>query len=189
MRASVAIALASCVLLGGSGLGQDSLAPRKLLCIIEKAAGVIYDDGAKAATPRAINFEEQHKRFVVTIRRIVRDQMHRDMCRANLAYWMPLLAEKGTFDPSDQPSLVGSADINKFKEYRYNIGRCFASDEATIKFFDRDYESRLASYDFRPQMFAGLPGEWLELRADNFEAGERLDAGPVVFTGKCQQID
>jgi hypothetical protein len=110
------------------------------------------------------------------------------MCRSNLEYWMAILAEKGTFDPSDKPNF---SDIKKFRDYRGNIRPfCFASNEATIKFFDRDFPSRLVDYDFLTDRFGGsLPGEWLELRGNNFEAGELLDAGPVVFAGKCERID
>jgi hypothetical protein len=161
----------------------------KWLCIIEKAAGVLYaSQDAKEPTPRARNFEERHKKFVLTIKPIVRPKESREFCRSSLSHWMPILSEKGAFDPSDKPN--PSADMSKFYDYRYNIGpHCFASDEATIKFFDRDYANRLVSYDFLPQHFEGLPGNWLAMYGDNFQAGETLDFGPVVFTGKCEQID
>jgi len=104
---------------------------------------------------------------------------------------MPVLFEKGTFGSSDVPHLDSGGDIKKFEDFRWNIGRnCFASNEATIKFFDRDLPDTLISYDLFPNEFEGLPGQWLALYDNNtFEAGERIDAGPVVFTGRCEQID
>ena len=103
---------------------------------------------------------------------------------------MPILSEKGTFDPSDEPNFNTGGDIKKFYDYRANIGpHCFSSSQATIKFFDRDDASTLVSYDFLPTEFVGLPGQWLKLYADKFEVGEPLDLGPVVFTGKCERID
>jgi hypothetical protein len=170
---------------------SDDVHVRKLICVLEKAAGVLYaNSDAEEPTGKAINFEERHKRFVLTIKQIVRSQERREMCRANLAHWMPMLFEKGTFDPTDKPNFNTGGDIRKFSDFRANIGpNCFASNEATIKFFDRDHASTLVSYDFLPTEFEGLPGQWLKLYADKFEAGESLDLGPVVFTGQCERID
>jgi hypothetical protein len=181
----------SCASYGQNAAASIDVQSRKWICVLEKAAGVMYaNPGAKEATPGAINFEERHKKFVLTIKPIVRSQYDRDLCRFSLSHWMPILAEKGTFDPSDQPRSTGG-DISKFYDYRINIGPdCFASDEATVKFFDRNRASRLVNYDFAPHEFVSGPGEWLELYADNtFHAGARLDLGPVVFTGKCERID
>jgi hypothetical protein len=62
--------------------------------------------------------------------------------------------------------------------------------EATIKFFDGEGFSNLVSYDNLPNWFVGIPSSWLRLFGNNkFEAGEPLDAGPVVLTGTCQRID
>ena len=193
MRASITIALISCLLSGGTSHAQESSAPRKLLCIIEKAAGVIYQNpDAKESTPTAINFEEQHKRFTVTIEQIVRDQEQRERCQSNLKYWLPILSQKGRFGDSDKPDFSTNGHDNKFTDYRVNIGpSCFASDRATIKFFDRQKAETLETYDMTTHEFTTpvVGGEWFAVFGDNFEAGERLDAGPVVFTGKCQRID
>ena len=175
----------SCASYGQNVAASTDVQSRKWICVLEKAAGVMYaNPGAKEATPGAINFEERHKKFVLTIKPIVRSQNGLDLCRASLSHWMPILFEKGTFDPSERPFTGGS-------DYRINIGpHCFASDEATVKFFDRDHASTLVNYNFAPHEFVSGPGAWLELYADNtFQAGERLDLGPVVFTGKCERID
>ena len=175
-------ASASCAGYAQNAAASNDVKSRKWICVLEKAAGVMHP-GTKEETPGAINFEERHKKFVLTIKPIVRSQTYRDICRASLSHWMPILFEKGTFDPSERPFTGGS-------DYRHNIGpHCFASDEATIKFFDRAYANTLVSYDFLPTEFEGLPGNWLKLYADKFEAGESLDLGPVVFTGKCERID
>ena len=199
MKVFLAIAFTSCAvfaLIPCNGNAQNAerlsdVQSRKWICVLENAAGVVYaNSGAKEPTPRSINFEERHKKFVLTIKQIVRSQEERDMCRSTLVHWMPILSEKGTFDPSDVPNFNTGGDINKFTDFRGNIGpHCFASNEATIKFFDRDRASTLVSYDIFEQEFVGLPGEWLKLYADKFEAGEPLDLGPVVFTGKCERID
>jgi hypothetical protein len=199
MRAFLFVAIASCAAIGtsgGIGYPQENTSPkggesRKWFCTVEKAAGVMpAKRDAKGSTATAINFNERHKKFILTIKHIVRSQLEREMCRANLAYWMPILAAKGTFDETDHPNLGNTGgDIGKFSDYRYNIGKnCFASDEATLKFFDREGANTLVSYDFLSEEFVGLPGNWLKLYADEFEAGETLDAGPVVFTGKCERI-
>jgi hypothetical protein len=202
MTASLTIALISCAIFGLAvcvGHAEEATASnnsqsQRSLCVIEKAAGVVYPSGdAKEAIPEAISFEEQHKRFVLTVKRIVRSQLKRDMCRWSLSYWMPILSATGTFPLPESPVGGSSGDPEKggtWYDTRYNIGRnCFASQQATIKFFDRTSESSLVSYDFLQQQFEGLPGDWLRLRGDNFEAGENLDAGPVIFTGKCQRIE
>jgi hypothetical protein len=192
MKVFLAIAFTSCAVFAltpCNGNAQNAerandVQSRKLICVIENAAGVLYaNSDAKEPTPKAINFEERHKKFVLTIKRIVRSRDRRDMCSSILAYWMPILSEKGTFDPSDMTT--------KTPDFRFNIGpHCFASNEATIKFFDRDHASTLVSYDFPPgDWFVGLPSEWLILFGDKFQAGELLDLGPVVFTGKCERID
>ena len=194
MREFLVIALTSCAMFGSSvaGIGQETgarvtlpiLPPLsgKWICVIEKAAGVLYGEGAKESTPQAVKFQEQNRRFVLTIRRIVRDQFERDFCRATLSHWMPILAEKGNFDPSDKEPRDGYD--------RFGIGpRCFASDEAVVKFFDRDHPDTLVRYDFWHQQWMGLPGQWLKFYANKFEAGETVDLGPVVFTGSCERID
>lgn len=188
-----ALAFATCAVLASSHTNaqraDDQLG--KFICVLEKAAGVLYaNSDAKEPIPGPINFEERHKKFVLTIKRIVRSQQVREMCRSNLAFWMPLLSEKGTFDPSIRPDF--SFRSGNFSDFRTNIGRhCFSTDEATIKFFDRDFASTLESYDFpSPRHFVGLPGEWLKLyTGGKFEAGEALDLGPVVFTGTCEPIE
>jgi hypothetical protein len=198
MKAFVAISFASFTVFAlapGNGdaqavAGSNDVQSQKLICVLDKAAGVKYaSNGATEQTAGAITFIEGHKKFVLTIKRIFRSQYERDLCRQNLAYWMPILSEKGTFDSSSPPFYMLGVG-GKFFDYRFNIGNnCFASNEATIKFFDRDSAQRLVSYDLQPMTFTGLPGEWLELDGNNFEAGERLDLGPVVFTGKCERID
>jgi hypothetical protein len=83
------------------------------------------------------------------------------------------------------------SDMSKFYDLRSNLGpNCFASEEATIKFFDKDQSDRLVSYDFLPDEFVGLPGNWIAIHPNNeFHAGETLDYGPVVFTGKCERLE
>jgi hypothetical protein len=197
MKAFLTVALTCCAMFGSvarTGHAQQTTASnndhsQRWFCTIEKAAGVLYANShANEPTPKAINFEERHKKFVLAIKPIVRPQMYRDLCRSTLDHWMPILSETGTFDPSDKPKWSG--DTKSWYDWRANIGpHCFASNEATVKFFDRDRAETLVSYDFLPQMFEGLPGEWLEMRGNDFEAGERLDYGPIVFTGKCERID
>jgi hypothetical protein len=161
----VLFALAPCNGNAQAGATSNDVQSRKWLCVLEKAAGVMYNHG----NPRgeAVNFEDGHKKFILTIKRIVRSQESRDLCLSTVAYWTSILSEKGTFSPSDKPSFGNGGDnyqdiIKRFHDYRYNIGpRCFASDEATVKFFDRDHADTLVSYDFLPQQFAGfLPGQW-----------------------------
>ena len=177
MKAFLTIAFTSCAVFAlatCNGNAQNAerandVQSRKWICVIENAAGVVYaNSAAKEPAPKAIKFEERHKKFVLTIKRIVRSREERDMCRSNLAHWMPILSEKGTFDPSDIPNFNTGGDINKFTDFRFNIGpHCFASNEATIKFFDRDRASTLVSYDFPPgDWFVGLPSEWLILFGD-----------------------
>jgi hypothetical protein len=81
-------------------------------------------------------------------------------------------------------------DKGNFWDYRINMGpHCFASNEATLKYFDQTTAETLVNYDLFPEMFEGLPGNWLIMRRDEFQAGEMLDAGPVVHAGKCERID
>jgi hypothetical protein len=169
----------------------DGIENQKWICVLEQAAGVMYTNrDAKEPTARSVNFEDKHKKFLLTIKQIVRTQQEREMCRANIAYWMPKLLENGTFEPSDRPNFNSGGDIRKFIDFRANIGpHCFASNEASMKFFDRNEPSTLVSYDFLPTEFEGLPGQWLKLHGSRFEAGELLDLGPVVFTGTCERID
>ena len=169
---------------------QNDTQTTKSICIVEKAAGVLANSQSKETSANAIRFEERHNHFVVTIKPIVRSQEQRDFCLASLSHWTPILAEKGTFDPSDHPRSAGG-DIKKFYDYRANIGpNCFASSEAKVKFFDRESESRLVSYDFLPTEFESvIPGNWLRMYGVNFEAGETIDSGPVVFTGTCSRIE
>jgi hypothetical protein len=120
MREFLVIALTSCDMFGSSvpAIGQETgarvtlpiLPPLsgKWTCVIEKAAGVLYREGAKESTPQAVKFQEQNRRFVLTIRRIVRDQFERDYCRATLSHWMPILAEKKRWT-SGQSFLPGAA--------------------------------------------------------------------------------
>jgi hypothetical protein len=146
MKNFVAIAFASFVLIASApsnGVGQATFSKddqaHKWICILEKAAGVMYaDSGAKEPVGKAVNFDERHKKFVLSIKRIVRSEEERDKCRSSLAHWSPILTEKGKFDPSDEPNF-GALGPRTFYDFRANLGpRCFASDEATIKFFDRD---------------------------------------------------
>jgi hypothetical protein len=169
---------------------QNDTQTIKSICVVEKAAGVLANSQSKETSAKAIRFEERHNHFVVTIKPIVRSQEQRDFCLASLSHWTPILAEKGTFDPSDHPRSTGG-DIKKFYDYRANLGpNCFASSEAKVKFFDRESESRLVSYDFLPTEFESvIPGNWLRMYGVNFEAGETIDSGPVVFTGTCSRID
>jgi hypothetical protein len=169
---------------------QNGTQTTKSICIIEKAAGVLGNKDSKETSAKAVKFDERHSHFVLTVKPIVRDQMQREFCLASLSHWTPILAEKGTFDPSDQPMSAGG-DIKKFYDYRANLGpNCFASSEAKVKFFDRESESRLVSYDFLPTEFESvIPGNWLRMYGDNFEAGETLDSGPIVFTGTCSRVE
>ena len=150
---------------------------------------ICFAENAKTPTPRVMNFEERHRRFVLTIKRIVRPQLMPEMCFSNLAYWMPFLSEKGTFDPSIKP-YVNTGDIKTFSDFRANIVRnCLSSYEATIKFFDRDYAIPLVSYEWSPTEFVGITeGVWLRFHAGRFQAGESWDFGPVVFTGHCARL-
>jgi hypothetical protein len=112
----------------------DGAENQKWICVLEQAAGVMYANrDAKEPTARAVNFEEKHKKFVLTIKQIVRTQQQREMCRANIAYRMPKLLESGTFEPSDRPNFNTGGDIKKFTDFRANISpHCFASNEASI---------------------------------------------------------
>jgi hypothetical protein len=156
--------------------------PSKSLCLIEKAAGVMFDKASKTSVPKAIRFEEAHSHFVVTIKPIVRSKEQRDWCLLALSHWMPILAERGTFDPD--PQMFGRP-----YDLRANIGRCFASNEAALKFFDRKDDDKLIGYDYPDTDFVGLAGSWFKKFGDTFEAGESLDGGPVVYSGTCKSID
>jgi hypothetical protein len=104
-------------------------------------------------------------------------------------YGMPKLLEKGSFEDSDTKFYTGG-DNQKIHRFSFQYWtQCFASNEASIKFFDRDVADKLVSSDFLPTEFEGLPGQWLKFYAGKFEAGESLDIGPVVFTGSCERID
>ncbi len=159
-------------------------------CIIEKAAGVTIPPRAKDQIPRAINFEERHKHFVLSISAALHDKA---FCRQTLAHWMPILERDGKFDPNGAP-FAGStgSDPKKMYDMRRNVGpQCFSSLSATMQFFDRDHPNQLVSYDFWPNEFEGQPGEWLKFYEGRraFEAGEPLDAGPVVYTGSCVRLE
>lgn len=163
-----------------AGPDNDHLA--KSLCFIEKAAGILFDERAKDHVPKAVRFEDKHNHFILSIKPIIRSEGQREWCLKTLEHWMPILAKQGTFDPD--PGWSG-----KPYDLRHNIGRCFSSSEATIKFFDRDSEEKMESYDFQPMEFTGLAGNWIKKKGDRFEAGSTLDAGPVVFSGTCKSID
>jgi hypothetical protein len=198
MKTFLAVSFSFCALFalppckGNAQVGATSndVPSRKWICVLDKAAGVTYNNNGQP-TAGAARFEERHNKFVLTIKRVVRPQDIRERCLSNLAYWTKILSDKGTFSPSDEPNFQNNgADNKRFRDYRGNIGPwCFASDEATIKFFDRDHANTLVSYDTAPDEFVGLPGEWLRFHANKFEAGESLDLGPVVFTGQCERID
>lgn len=156
----------------------------KSLCIIEKAGGVLFNKQENGLVSTAVKFDEKHRHFILTIKPIVRDEFQREWCRKTLAHWSPILAERGTFEADEEWS-------GRPYDIRNNIGRCFASNEASIKFFDRDYENKLVDYDFPENEFVGLAGNWFKKLKykDRFEAGESLDNGPVVFTGTCKSIE
>jgi hypothetical protein len=198
MRPAIAIVMLSCALFGeiDSGRAEDATA-RKFLCIIEKAAGLVEKnplpparDVSSQYDAAVVNFEEKHKRFVLTVKPIVRDQWDRELCRSTLAYWESILAQNGGFNEGTD-SLNFKQKPGQFVDTRYNIGRkCFASRNATLKFFDGGYEANLTSYDFLENEFTGLPGEWLKLYSDAYSSFEAsLYLGTIVITGKCQSID
>jgi hypothetical protein len=121
MKAFLAIAFTSLAMSASApcaGYAQNAAASndvksRKWICTLEKAAGIYTDPGAKEATPGAINFDERHKKFILTIKPIVRPQDIRDWCRSTLSHWMPILFEKGTFDPSDKSYDGRAREISK----------------------------------------------------------------------------
>jgi hypothetical protein len=164
-----------------AGIQSDD-GPSKSLCIIEKAAGVLLDERSDTTVPKAVRFDERHNHFILTIKRIVRSESQREWCLKTLAHWTPILRERGTFEPDDKWS-------GRPYDLRSNIGRCFASNEATIKYFDRNGEEKMESHDFLPMEFVGLAGNWLKKIGDRFQAGSTLDSGPVVFSGTCKAID
>lgn len=161
---------------------EKDVGSSKSICVIEHAAGVLMDEHGKEMVSKAIRFDEKHNHFVVVVKPKVRSKQEREWCLSTLSHWTPMLAERGTFD--DDPGFSG-----KPYDLRLNIGHCFASREATIKFFDRDHDSKLDGHDFMTATFVGLAGNWFKARGNNFEAGETLDDGPVVFTGTCKPID
>jgi len=182
MKTDFIVASTACAVLalfpsnGHAQYGDKDLTS-KWLCVVERAVGLGWSP---------INSEERHKPFVLTIKRIVRSGLQRTMCRDNINYWLEPLLKAGTFDASGGfPKRTG----DNFVDWRANIGpHCFASNEATNKFFDEDRARTLVGYDFEPHWFEGQPGNWLDIREDGtFHAGERL--GPVVFRGKCERTE
>jgi len=194
MKGTVAIVIVSCTVLGSidAGFAEDVPKTGKLLCTIESAAGLVYSEDNKKYEPQVIHYPEKHRRFVLTIKPIVRDQMQRDSCRSTFAYWEPILSQKGSFDESDDPNMKNHTGFADTREY---IGRrCFASTEATIKYFDWGHPVLMVSYDFPPNEFEGFPGEWLRLYRDALSSLSFLASGggdytgDVVIAGKCQSM-
>lgn len=177
--------------------GPQELENTKWICVLGQTAGIVYSSsGAQEPTAKVIRFEERHRKFVLTISKIERGQYARDLCQGNIGHWLPKLLKYGTFDPKEQAS-SGLMDFGKPKEAwadRRDIAPCFASNEASMKWFDRDSpDSSLFSYDYPTDFTGPVPGYWLRLYPGatpvRFEAGESLDAGPVVSTGSCERIE
>ncbi len=163
----------------------------KFLCIIERAAGILNDEKTNTSIARAVRFKENH-RFILTLRKIVRNQWTRDFCKESLDHWESMLYADQTYPDDSLPPNHG-----KTYDFRLNLGpACFSDREALIKYYDRDSTTRLTSYDFLPWQFNGLPGNWMTFSRTSilqtglsFEGSEPLDAGPVVIQGNCERID
>ena len=163
------------------------------ICVVDSAAGSFWDENTKRYMPNAINFQEEHKRFTLKIWQAV---VGGALCQQTIDHWNAVIAKNektdgfGHLDYSPTTKTPPSlSDTSKSYDYSGNVGQnCFATTLVFWKFFDRDQASRLHGYDFEPTWFTGLPGEWLRLTGTSFMAGETLDLGPVVYTGKCEEI-
>lgn len=166
--------------------------PKRLLCIIEKAAGVTTIGDRAEQVARAITFQEAHRRFTIILKPVQMDQDRRNLCRQSLDHWTPSIEGRGSFDPTDAPfGGMGPGSKDLFYS-RGALGQnCFASEEASIKFFDRDHTNAFYGYGNWGGEYSASPGNWIGLWDNNkfFQAGETLDAGPVVFSGSCQPFE
>ena len=189
MRLSKPLLAASLVASFSSNALAEALSG-KWDCLTEKSAGVMSSTDGSRQTAEAITFNEKHKHFVLSISPAPHDK---NWCRQTLNHWTPILERDGKFNLDDKPFAgSSSSDPSKMYDMRRNIGpHCFSSLNATIKFFDRDHETHLVSYDYYPNDFEGSPGNWLSFYEGprSFQAGETIDAGPVVYTGICERLD
>lgn len=186
MMRRLSLVLAS-ALIGGTCHAEDI--SEKWFCVTESAAGSLWNENAQQYIPRAINFQEGHKKFLLEI---TQNKPYVAFCKQTLDHWEPILLKDGKFEYSSTMSIPRDDPNNPKNNYdfRENIGpNCFSTTQATLKFFDRDYPDIYHGYDFDPRSFTGLPGNWFSFYGNRFQAGETLDAGPVVFTGSCQKLD
>ena len=161
--------------------------PQNWICIVDSAAGTLYNQSSKQYVPSALNFQEEHKRFTLNISRT---DLPGILCKQSVDHYNSIISRNGHLDYSPVPSTPDySADPSKFWDYSVNIGpHCFSTTTVVQKFFDRNLPTNLYGYDFLPTSFSGLPGQWLILSGSFFQAGELLDGGPVVYTGTCNLI-
>lgn len=169
--------------------GHTAPTQTKMICVVENSAGILIPGGNQPSQASSINLPESHKKFVLTISPIIRTKFDYSWCLQSLKHWEGYLAAQESYPVEGIGRGTAGKDVSKMYDMRQNMGpMCFSNSQARLKFFDSREESKLLSYDFLPNEFQGLPGEWLKLYGMKFEVAQALDAGPIVMSGSCEAI-
>jgi hypothetical protein len=90
------------------------------------------------------------------------------------------------------------APFYKGVDTRSSIGRCFAPEELTVKYADKQKNDVYYGFAQTNDMVASMdlyiglfPDQWFKLRGETFSMsrGSILYGGPVVEEGRCEKIE